>query len=436
MKKSLLFTISIFLVFSLILTGCAKKAEEPAPATEEPVTETAEKAAEVTTEPAESSTDSTSASADEAARCDADGACAIIKPGETIKLGIAGPLTGEYAMYGVDISDSEKLSIQDLEPLEGFEWELLAEDSVGSSEAAVSIASKWITDPTFVAVAGNVLTGESAAVIPIMEKAYIPMLSPSATGANLTEDNAVFNRIVFQDATQGKFAAEFIVNDLGYKKIAVLHDGLDYGKGIADKVRDTLVDLGVEPVAYEALTPGEADYSAVLTAIASKSPEIIYYGGYTAELSVIANQLGQVGLKGIPVFSDDGAFGQEFLEKAGENAEGCYGTTSIPADSEAKLAFDAKYEAALGYKAGTKTPFPWFSYDVVQALAHVIQQTAFLGEDGNLYVPRAELVTAVRTLSGYQGLTGEITCDEVGECNASGPTFYVVKDGAWVVASN
>jgi len=367
-------------------------------------------------------------------RCDAEGGCAVIKPGDTIKIGMGGPLTGEYAMYGVDISDSEKISISDLKPLEGFEWELLAEDTVGSPETAVSIANKWVTDDTFVAVAGNVLTGESAAIIPIMEKYYIPMLSPSATGANLTENNKVFNRIVFQDAEQGKYAAEFIVNTLGYKKVAVLHDGMDYGKGIADTVRDTLVKLGVEPVAYEAITPGEADYSAVLTSIASKKPEIIYYGGYTAELSVIANQLGQVGLAGTPVFSDDGAFGAEFIEKAGKNAEGCYGTSSVPADSEAKKAFDKKYKETLGREPGSKSTFPWFAYDVIQVLAKQISEVSFVGDDGNLYVPRADLVKAVRSTSGFQGITGEITCSENGECNASGPTFYVVKDGKWVVA--
>jgi branched-chain amino acid transport system substrate-binding protein len=375
-----------------------------------------------------------SVSAADMARCEVEGGCAIIAPGETIKIVMAGPITGEYAMYGVDISESEAISASELEPLEGFEWELVAEDTVGSAEAAVSIANKWITDPTVVAVSGNVLTGESAAIIPILEKAFIPMMSPSATGANLTEDNTVFNRIVFQDAAQGKFAAEFIVNNLGLTKVAVLHDGLDYGKGIADNVRDTLVALGIEPVAYEALTPGEADYSAVLTSIASKKPEIIYYGGYTAELSVVANQLGQVGLAGVPIFSDDGAFGSEFIEKAGKNAEGCYGTSSVPADSPEKLAFDKKYEETLGRVAGSKSSFPWFSYDVVQVLADRIREVAFVGDDGNLYVPRAELVNAVRTTSGFKGITGEITCSENGECNASGPTFYIVKEGAWVVA--
>ena len=368
-------------------------------------------------------------------RCDAEGGCAVITPGDTIKIGMAGPITGEYAMYGSDISDAMRISLDELEPLEGFDWELLAEDTLGSPESAVSIANMWITDESFVACAVNTLTGESAAVIPIFESAFVPMLSPSATGANLTENNAVFNRVVFQDAAQGKFAAEFMANTLGFTKIAVLHDGLDYGKGIADVVRDTLVGLGIEPVAYEALTPGEADYTAVLTSIASKGPEIIYYGGYTAELSVVVNQLGQVGLAGVPVFSDDGAFGSEFLEKAGANAEGCYGTSSIPADSPEKIAFDTKYEETLGRVAGSKSSFAWFAYDVIKVLADTVSKTAFLGDDGNLYVPRAELVTAVRTVAGYQGITGEITCSEVGECNASGPTFYIVKDGKWEVAN-
>ena len=215
-------------------------------------------------------------------RCDAEGGCARIEPGDTIKIGVAGPITGEYAMYGQDITESQAIAIENLEPIEGFGWELLPEDTLGSAETAVAVANKWITDPTFVADAGNVFTAESAAVIPIFEKAFIPMMSPSATGANLTVDNDVFNRLVFQDSAQGVFAAEFILNTLKFSKIAIIHDGGDYGKGIADTVVSTLRDAGIEPVAYESITAGEADYGAVLAAVASTKPEIIYYGGFTS----------------------------------------------------------------------------------------------------------------------------------------------------------
>lgn len=369
-------------------------------------------------------------------RCDADGGCAVIKPGETIKIGVAGPITGEYAMYGQDISDGQKISIADLEPLNGFEWELLPEDTLGSAETAVAVANKWITDPTFVANAGNIFTAESAAVTPIFEKAFIPMMSPSATGAELTSGNSVFNRLVFQDAAQGKFAAEFIANNMKLTKVAIIHDGGDYGKGIADTVSATLKEMGIEPVAYESITQGEADYGAVLAAVASKKPEIIYYGGFTAELSVLLNQKALFGLANVPIFSDDGAFGVEVIEKAGVNAEGLIGTSSVPGDSPEKIAFDEKYEAAYDRVPGSMSSFAWFAYDTVQVLADRIASVAFVGDDGNLYVPRAELVKAVRETSGFQGITGEITCDENGECNASGPTFYEVVDGQWVILSD
>ena len=60
---------------------------------------------------------------------------------------------------------------------------------------------------------------------------------------------------------------------------------------------------------------------------------------------------------------------------------------------------------------------------------------AFVGDDGNLYIPRGALVDAVRSLKDYQGISGVVTCDTTGECSASGPTFYIVKDGAWVPAT-
>lgn len=365
--------------------------------------------------------------------CNEAPGCAVIKPGETIKIGIPGPMTGEYAMYGVDVSAGDQIAINQLEPLNGFGWELLVEDTQGAAETSVAVANKWTADPTFTAVAGNVLSGETAAAIPIYEKAQIPMMSPSATNAALCGDNSVFNRVIFQDANQGAFAAKFMYETLGKKKIAVIHDGMDYGKGIADIVVKTLQDAGIQPTAVESITPGEADYSAVLTAVAATNPEIIFYGGYTAELSVLINQKAQMGMENIPVFSDDGAFGVELIEKAGKNAEGCYGTSSIPPVSPAKDAFDAAYKAAYGREAGSMSPFTWFAYDTVNVLAEAIKKTAVLGDDGNLYIPRPALVKAVRSTKGFQGITGEITCSETGECNASGPTFYIVKDGKWVL---
>ena len=71
---------------------------------------------------------------------------------------------------------------------------------------------------------------------------------------------------------------------------------------------------------------------------------------------------------------------------------------------------------------------------MVAALMAKVADVAFVGPDGNLYVPRTELVKAVRGMKGVQGITGDITCTETGECNTAGPSIYVVKDGEWVNA--
>jgi branched-chain amino acid transport system substrate-binding protein len=368
--------------------------------------------------------------------CNTDaGGCAVIKPGQTIKLGMGAPMTGDYAAFGIDISQGAEIAIQDAGEFNGFSFELVAEDDGGSGEGGAAVANKFVTDATIVAVPGHIFSGATKAAMPIYEAAYIPMMSPSATNPDLTAaGSAVFNRCAFTDATQGKFAATYLYNNLKIAKLAILHDGSPYGQGLAQVVNDEYTALGGEVVAFEAVTPGESDYSAVLADLAAKSPEAIYFGGYSAEGIVIVNQMKQSGLEGVIFFGDDGTFGQDFLDRTGANGEGAYATSLIPPASEARTKFDAAYEEAYGQPPGKLSPYTWTAYDSAAVLIKVIEDTAILSGDGNLYIPRAALVAAVRAVKGYQGLSGEITCDAVGECSASGPVFDIVQGGKWVEA--
>jgi branched-chain amino acid transport system substrate-binding protein len=260
------------------------------------------------------------------------------------------------------------------------------------------------------------------------------MLSPSATRADLTGgDQNVFNRIPFTDDIQGTKVAEYIYNNLGITKIAVMHDGDAYGKGLAEKVQEVFSGLGGEVVAFEAITVGETDYSAVLTDIGAQSPDAIFFGGYYSEAAVIAKDMPVAGLTGVTLFSDDGTFGQTFVELAGENAEGVYATQATVPESEARSAFDQAFQATYGDEPGALSTFTWHGYDVVSALISAIKSVAVKGGDGNLYIPREALVEAVNGLSGYEGLTGVISCSG-GECNTAGPTFFFVENGEWVLA--
>ena len=400
MTKKSLVILAVLLIASLALTACGGGAQAPEECAENP-NETV---------------------------------CAVIEEGSTIKIGFAGPMTGDYSAFGIDISNAGLIAVEDAGEFEGFSFELLIEDTQGSGEGGASVANLYVSDPNVVAIAGHTFSGSTAAAIPIYNEARLPMLSASATRADLTGgDQNVFNRIPFTDDIQGTKVAEYLFDKLGLTKIAVMHDGDAYGKGLAETVQKVFTDKGGEVVAFEAITPAETDYSAVLTDIGAKGPEAIFYGGYYSEAAVIAKDMPVAGLADVVLFSDDGTFGLTFIELAGENAEGVFATSAIPPDSEARTAFDAAYAAAYGDEAGALSTFTWHGYDVVSALISAIESVAIKGGDGNLYIPREALVSAVNGLSGYEGLTGDISCFG-GECNTAGPTFLVVENGEWVLA--
>ena len=149
---------------------------------------------------------------------------------------------------------------------------------------------------------------------------------------------------------------------------------------------------------------------------------------------IIANQMKTAGLTDTVLFSDDGTFGKDFIDRAGANAEGVYATSGKPPASDARTKFDAAYKAKYGTDPGTLSPFSWTAYDAAAVLIAKIKEVAVVGGDGKLYIPRGALVDAVRNTKDYQGLTGTITCDPTGECNSTAPTFYVVQGGQWVEA--
>ena len=414
----------LMVVFVLALGACAPAPVEETAAPEVEETEVATE--EATEEAAPVEEDVMPAACEE----DAFG-CAVIPAGETIKIGMGAPMLGDYSMFGIDISQAVALALAQDDGFEGWSYELVAEDTGGSGEGGAAVANKMVTDPTVVAIAGHIFSGSTDAAMPIYEKAGLPMMSPSATNPDLTtKGSTVFNRLAFTDADQGEAAANLLFNELGFTKIAVMHDGGTYGQGLADVVKDTFEALGGEVVAYEAVTPGEADYVAPLSAVAAASPEAVYFGGYAAEAIIMMNQWAQAGLSDVLFFGCDGTYGVEFTEKTGANGEGAIAASLVPPDSDEKTAFDEAYASNYPTEAGELSAFTWSSFDTGKVLIQAIESVAFV-DNGALYVPRGALVAAVRGLDTV-GLTGAIVCDEIGECNASGPVFYQVVDGAWV----
>lgn len=414
--------IIVVLVAALLLGSCAPQVAPTAP--------TAPAAPAATAAPKEPD------AATKTCAADAFG-CAKVAPGQTVKIGMGQPMTGGDASFGVDAAQSGKIAVSDAGDVKGFKFELLAEDDAGSAEGGAAVANKFVADQTLVAVAGHLFSGATAAAMPIYEKAGIPMLSPSATNPALTQKGSkVFNRLPFTDAAQGAAAANYIYKELGFRKIAVLHDGEDYGKGLAEIVKSSFEALGGEVVVFQGITSKEADYTPVLTTIAAKKPELLYFGGYTQDAGVLANQMKTTGLEKVVFFGCDGTFGADFLKRAGVNAEGSYhAIPRTPPATPAKDKFDKAYLAAYGVGPGELSPYSWNSYDATTALITKVKEVAVLGADGALYVPRGALVAAVRGLKDYVGVGGTYTCNATGECNVQGPQFMKVVDGKFVAVN-
>jgi len=448
MKKHYL--LSIVILFAVVLASCAPAAApaEEAPAVEEAVVEEAvveeavveeeEVEAPVCVEAVcENANVATVPAADVDAACAADAyGCAVIDAGQTVKIGMSSPMTGPYADFGIDAENSGLIAVKDACGYAGFSFELMAEDDEGGAEGGGAVANKFAADPTVVGVAGPLFSGASAAGIPIYDTAGIPMLSPSATNPPLTAmGSAVFNRVPFTDDAQGAAAADYMFNTLGFTKIAVLHDGETYGKGLATIVKSEFEGFGGEVVTFEGITVGEADYTPILTTISASAPEAIYFGGYSAEGAVLTNQMKSLGLEDAVFFGCDGTFGADYLSLTGENGEGSYhATPKEPPATDTKANFDVCYESAYGVGPVVLSPFSYNSYDCTTALITAAKEASMLGEDGKLYILRGAMVDAIRGLTDYTGISGTYTCNDIGECNVEGPQFWVLTGGEFVKA--
>jgi branched-chain amino acid transport system substrate-binding protein len=164
---------------------------------------------------------------------------------------------------------------------------------------------------------------------------------------------------------------------------------------------------------------------------------MIFFGGYATEAAIIAQQMLETpGLEDAVFMSDDGAYTQQYLDTAGEAGEGTY-ASFIAGDDVADLneAFDAKYMDAYGVLPDDLGPFHAQSYDSVQVIADAISRVATVDGDGNLVIEREALITAIRDTENLQGLSGTITCDDMGECGAGGIQIFQVQDGEFVQVS-
>ncbi len=353
--------------------------------------------------------------------CEDPKGCVEIKPGEPIRIGAALVFSGGAASYGIDSKRGIEIAIDDLGgELLGHPIELVSEDSQCNPEGGQAAAQKFAADPTIVGVIGTTCSSAAKNAAPILSEAGIVMISPSNTAPYLTDPatrSEFYFRTAHNDKVQGKVAAEFAYNVLGVRKAATIHDGSVYAEQLANVFAEVFQQLGGEVVAQEAINVGDTDMRPVLTTIAAKGPDIIYFPIFNPEGPLIAAQSKEVeGLENVKLMGADGLFSEEFIEVAGEAAVGVYlsspdFTAFTPDRYEAFL---KKYEEKYGEKP--IAAFHAHAYDAMMILAEAIKKVAVVLEDGTVYIPRTALRDALLETKDFPGITGRLTCDQYGDC--------------------
>lgn len=344
---------------------------------------------------------------------------------DTVKIGVAGAHTGDLASYGLPTVNAAKLVAKDVNAkggIDGKQIELLIQDEECKPEKATNAATKLISDGAVV-VLGHICSGATKAALPIYTEAKIVTISPSATNPELTQSGQypTFFRTIASDDAQAKLGVDFAINKLAAKKIAVLHDKGDYGKGYAEYAQKFIQDGGqAEVVLFEGVTPGAVDYSAVVQKVRQTGADTVMFGGYHPEASKIVSQLKKKRVK-VNFISDDGVKDDTFIKVAGADAEDVY--ASGPQDVsglEMNKAAKAAHVAEFGTEAGA---FFDAAYAAMQALVNAIDKADSTDSD--------KIMNALRT-ENVDTTVGTIKFDARGDAEGVGFSMYQVQGGQYV----
>ena len=358
--------------------------------------------------------------------------CAVFEPGQTIKIAHVGAMTGPGAAVGTDTNRGAELAVRAHPQVQGFDIQLVTEDTQGTAEQGASVASKLAADPQVVGVVGYTFSGPTEAAMPIYERNGIVMMSPTADNPNLTElDSEVFNRVALHDEMEGELAANYLYTTLDVRNIVVIHDGSLHRQSLGEMTAGSFEGVGGTVLGIVSIE-GVTDYGPLLAAVRDEGAELIYFFGDYADAASLVTQMAMAGLEGIDFFGCADTYGEGYLNLTGVASEGTFSTyvPMIP-ESAAFDQFRADYEAAYGQEPGDLSSFSPHGFDAMAILIRAVEEVAVRHGD-QLIVPRKALADTVRATANYSGLTGSITCSATGECAAASILFMVVQNGEWV----
>ncbi len=339
-----------------------------------------------------------------------------------IKVGVAGPMSGQYSWFGEQMERGAELAVEDLNAAGGVLGqvvELIVGDDACDPEQAVAVANQFIAEGvTF--VAGHWCSSSSIPAAKVYEKAGILMITPASTNPKLTDEGGpnVF-RQSGRDDKQGIVAGNYLAENWGDKRIAFLHDGTTYGKDLADATKKQMNKRGVTEAMYEAITPGQEDYFEIVSKMKDEDIDVFYLGGYSTEAALMIRQARDLDY-GVQLVSGDALTSEEFGMVAGGAAEGTLITffpdaRNYPEAQDVVARFREEDYEPEGYTLQT--------YAAFQTWLQAANSADSL-----------ELDKMIRALheTEFQTVFGTFKFNENGDMTAPGFVWYTFEDGNYV----
>jgi branched-chain amino acid transport system substrate-binding protein len=286
-----------------------------------------------------------------------------------LKVAFMGALSGENGALGTNMTNGAAIAFEDWNKANKtcqikFDKSTFF-DSQGSPDQASPLAPKVVGDKNIVFLIGPGFSGETKATMPVFEAAGLPMITPGATNATLSTNGwKMFHRVLANDDKQGPGVAK-LIKKTG-KKVGVIDDASEYGKGLADTVRK---ELGALKVADDTIDPKGSDFSAAVNKMKAAGVDTVFYGGYYAEAAKLVKQMRDAGVTATFV-AGDGVLDVKFIENAGAaSAEGAL-LTATGAPGDVNPAFQAKFKAKYGTDPTLYSPE---AYDIANIFLNAIK---------------------------------------------------------------
>lgn len=338
-----------------------------------------------------------------------------------IVIGINAPMTGDIPKVGEGTKFAAQMWLEDIKAAGGLQVggkkypvEIVVEDNESKAESAVKVNTKMITEDEVLVIVGPQSSKQAIPAGEIANNYGTPMISPWSTNPATTKDRPFVFRGCFLDPFQGPVLANFIKEEFGYTKAAVLYDvASDYPKGLAEFFKEAWekINGAGSVIAYESFTTRDADFSSQLTKIIKSGAEVLFTPQYYNEVALIVQQAHELGWKN-PIVGSDSWGSAETVELCGKDCYGLFFSTHY-ASAGAKGAtkkFIDRYKEKYGYVPDDVAALTWDSLGIVQK---AIESAGKL--TGKIEKDRKAVRDAMAKIKQFSGITGTMTFTEEGD---------------------